>query len=130
MSEIAGRQKVLIVEDEGLVALVIRHKLQRMGYEICGTAASGQEAVEVALEHRPDLVIMDVHLSGRMTGIDAAKQIVAEYDVPFIFFSGYDDGEIAEQIASFRHASSLAKPVEIHVLAAAVEKALADGADG
>jgi CheY-like chemotaxis protein len=127
MSETIERQKVLIVEDEGMVALVIRHKLQRMGYEVCGTAASGEEAVEAALEHRPNLVIMDVHLSGRMTGFDAARRIVAEYDVPFIFFTGYEDSEVTRQIASFRRASSLTKPVEIQVLAAAVEQALANG---
>ena len=84
---------IFIVEDEVIVARDIQSRLQKMGYEVTGTAARGEDAVERVLDQQPDLVLMDINLRGEMDGIDAAVNIRAEYDVPIIFCSAYSNKE-------------------------------------
>ncbi|TRZ74147.1 MAG: response regulator, partial [Deltaproteobacteria bacterium] len=71
------KAKILIVEDEKIVALDIRKSVESMGYFVCGVASSGEEAVQKAGETRPDLTLMDIVLKGDMDGIKAAEQINA-----------------------------------------------------
>ena len=73
---------ILIVEDEGIVARDIARSLERLGYTVVGIAASGDEAVRLAADAQPDLVLMDVVLQGDMDGIAAAERIRADSDVP------------------------------------------------
>ena len=67
--------RVLIVEDEQLVAADLEHKLQSLGYKVVGCAASGQEALSMAAEQHPDVVLMDIRLQGDMDGMEAAKRL-------------------------------------------------------
>ena len=69
--------RILIVEDEGIIARDIQHQLSDLGYEPVDIAVDGEEAVQCARRHRPQLVLMDIHLAGAMDGIEAARAIRA-----------------------------------------------------
>ncbi|MGC9349837.1 MAG: response regulator [Anaerolineae bacterium] len=118
------KAKILLVEDEAMVAMVMRWSLEHLGYAVCATVATGEDAVRAAQACTPDLVLMDVHLPGGLSGIEAAQQIATQQDVPFIFFSGYSEEEIAEQAYPLEPVACLSKPVETHVLASVIAEAL------
>ncbi len=84
---------ILIAEDEGIVARDIQATLERLGYSITGTAASGEEAVNMARYNHPDLVLMDIVLKGSIDGIEAARHIRDELDIPVIYLTAYADEE-------------------------------------
>ncbi len=75
-----AKERILIVEDEGIVAADLESTLQKLGYTVVGTAATGEQAVEKAEKTAPDLVLMDIRLKGEMDGIDAAEQITARFE--------------------------------------------------
>ena len=83
--------RILIVEDESIVALDMQTRLQRLGYEVPSVASTGERALELAAEIRPDLVLMDIMLQGEMDGVEAADQIRERFSVPIIFLTAYSD---------------------------------------
>ena len=78
------RPKILIVEDEVIVASDLMAQLEAMDYEVIDTAVSGDEAVTIALERLPDLILMDIRLRGKIDGIEAARTIKAQYSIPLV----------------------------------------------
>ena len=112
--------RVLIAEDEALVALALEDELSSAGYEV-DMAATGEEVVQFALSRRPSLVIMDVNLAGKTSGIDAAYTIRAHSDVPIVFVSGYHDSRIKRRAAKVRPAAFCVKPISIAELRGIVE---------
>jgi len=86
-----AKSKILIVEDEGVVAKDIQGRLERLGYAIVGIAYSGDKAVEAAGRLSPDLVLMDIKLRGDMDGIEAARQIRDSFNIPVIYLTAYTD---------------------------------------
>src|SRR5690606_18253008 len=82
-----AQEKILIVDDEVVVAEDIRRQLGSLGYIVIGAVSSGSEAVHVAGEQRPDLILMDVKLKGPIDGIDAARTIHAQYGIPVIYLT-------------------------------------------
>lgn len=104
--------KILIVEDEILTAEALRMDLQDMGYEVCSLAPTGEKAIQITMNEKPDIVLMDVRLRGESTGFEAAKEIMSRFGIPSIYMSGYPEKEIKEKAGigeSFRY---LNKPVE------------------
>ena len=85
--------RVFVVEDEVLVARDIKSRLEKLGYQVIGTAARGDDAVTRVLSERPDLILMDINLKGDMDGIEAADRIRAEADLPIIFCTAYSNDE-------------------------------------
>src|SRR3989337_128982 len=83
--------KLLVVEDELIVALDIKSRLENMGYSITAIASSGEEALKMASETLPDLVLMDIMLGDRMDGVDVAEKISADLDIPVIYLTAYAD---------------------------------------
>ncbi|MEE4314174.1 MAG: response regulator, partial [Desulfofustis sp.] len=83
--------KVMVVEDEVLIGLMLVRKLQARGYQVDEVVTSGEEAVCRAGRERFDVILMDVTLAGELSGIEAAQQIKERYDTPIIVYSGYDD---------------------------------------
>ncbi len=79
------RCEILVVEDEGIVARDIQATLERLGYSISGTAASGEEAINMVRYNHPDLVLMDIVLKGQIDGVEAARHIRDELDIPVIY---------------------------------------------
>jgi len=82
---------ILIVEDESIVAKDIQQSLKKIGYSVVGTCSSGEDAVKVAEELRPDLILMDIMLKGEMNGIEAASQIREKFNIPVIYLTAYAD---------------------------------------
>jgi len=85
--------RVLIVEDHAIVALALEKILREIGCECIGPIACGDQAIDCAEQHRPDLVLMDVELKGPVDGIEAAAEIKRRFGISCIFLSGYSDPE-------------------------------------
>lgn len=84
----AGK-RILIVEDETITALHLRQDLHRLGYQVSGSATSGEEAVRMAEQLNPDLVLMDVKLAGNMDGVEASRRIQEKRSVPVVYLTSY-----------------------------------------
>lgn len=83
--------KVLVVEDESIVSKDIQQSLERLGYKIAGSAATGEKAIELARDNHPDIVLMDIMLKNDMSGIEAAAVIREELRIPVIYLTAYAD---------------------------------------
>ncbi|TNE48411.1 MAG: hybrid sensor histidine kinase/response regulator [Deltaproteobacteria bacterium] len=83
--------RILIVEDEGLIALSTRKKLENLGYDVIDIVASGEEAIAEASETQPDLILMDIMLSGEIDGVTAAASILKKQSLPIIYLTAYSD---------------------------------------
>lgn len=119
-----SKGSMLVVEDEAIVAADLASKLARLGYRISGTTALAEEAVELAREHRPDLILMDIHLAGEMDGIEAAEVIRREYDVPVIFLTAHSDRATLERAKLAEPFGYLLKPFDHLSLETHIEMAL------
>jgi two-component system, response regulator PdtaR len=107
-----AKRKILIVEDEALIALDLKTALKRRGHELCEVAASGETAVARAERESPDVVIMDINLSGVMDGIEAASRIRSFSSPMIIFTTGYSDPELHTRAMRLEPAAFLHKPVQ------------------
>jgi CheY-like chemotaxis protein len=97
--------RILIVEDESLVAYNLARRLTRLGYTVVGRVPTGAEAIHCAMTLCPHVVLMDIHLRGDMNGVEAAQAIRAQRPIPIIFLSAYVD---ASTIAHLREAGGAA----------------------
>lgn len=86
--------KILIVEDEVIIAQCLKMELEQSGYDVCSFVSTGEEAINEFKVKNPDIVLMDVNLPGEMDGIDVAKQIIAIKYVLIIFIIGYNEANI------------------------------------
>lgn len=86
-----AQTSVLVVEDESIVSKDIQHSLKKLGYQVAGAAATGENAVQLAIETQPDIILMDIMLKGDMNGIEAADKIRQETNIPVIFLTAYAD---------------------------------------
>jgi CheY-like chemotaxis protein len=116
--------KVMVVEDEVLIGLMLAKKLRSFGYVVEEVATTGEEAVERAGREHPEVILMDVTLAGDMNGIEAAKQIKAEYGIPIIIFSGYDEKILHQQTQEIEPVAVLSKLGPVSDITAAIEKAV------
>jgi CheY-like chemotaxis protein len=111
--------RLLVVEDERIVAAELCRRLTRLGYTVVGTAASGEEAIAKAQTHRPDLVLMDIGLKGTMNGVEAAEAIRTTWQIPVIFVTAYmPEGPNSEGGLYIR------KPFDEHDLRTTIAQAL------
>jgi CheY-like chemotaxis protein len=83
--------KIMVVEDENIVAMEIQSIVESLGYAVSAVASSGEEAIRKAAETRPDLVLMDIKLKGDMDGIETAGQIRARFNIPAVYLTAYAD---------------------------------------
>ncbi len=118
------KTSILIVEDEGIVAKNLNNKLVQLGYEVAGTATSAEEAVEMALELQPQLILMDIQLSGQRDGIQAAEAVRAQYDVPVIYLTAHSDPATLARAKLTGPFGYILKPFEMRDLATQIELAL------
>ncbi|MCW5773590.1 MAG: response regulator [Rhodospirillaceae bacterium] len=112
-----GRPRVLVVEDQALIALALSADLTALGCDVVGRTARGEDAVAMALRERPDLVMMDVHLAGAMSGIEAAARIRAESTAQIVFLTAFGDGPNRVRMEAQAPMAILGKPYEMEVLA-------------
>lgn len=116
--------RVLVVEDEVLVARDMQCCLERLGYQVLPTAVSATEAIGLAESERPDLVLMDIRLDGPNDGIDAAGVIGARLNIPVVFMTAYSDSETVQRAKHTAPYGYVLKPVRAEELRIAVEVAL------
>jgi len=116
--------RVLVVEDEVLVARDIQARLQRMGYDVVGTVARGEDAVSTALAKLPDLILMDINLRGEMDGIEAAIRINEVRSIPVIFCTAYSNDEVLERAKITSPFGYVLKPFDNRELEINIEIAL------
>jgi len=116
--------KILIVEDEGIIAMDIRRQLEGFGYQVVATAFSGGQAITLANQHKPDLVMMDIVLKGEMDGISAAQAIVESLRIPVIFLTAYSDSATLARAKATGAYGYLIKPFRPDELHASIEVAL------
>ena len=120
----ARSARIMVVEDEVLIGLMLVRKLRAHGYEVAEVITTGEEAVERAGLERPDVVLMDVTLAGRLNGIEASSIIKQKYGTPIIIFSGYDDAAFQHQTRAIEPVAVLKKMDPVTSLIYAIEQAL------
>lgn len=103
--------QVLIVEDEGITAMVARSALSKLGYIITAIFAKGEQAVEFCRDHDPDIILMDINLAGDINGIRAAEMIIKSKNIPIVFVTAYEDKEIYEYAQKLNPAGFFNKPI-------------------
>lgn len=116
--------RILVVEDDQIVAAGLRRNLLKMGYEVPEPAISGEAAIEAAERLRPDLVVMDIRLQGPMDGIAAAAHIRRRCGIPVVFLSAYSNQEVVERAKVTEPYGYILKPYEARELQVVVETAL------
>ncbi len=120
----AGKTRILIVEDEGVIALELRDRLTDMGYEIIGPVPSGQEAIDYTRELLPDVVLMDIILAGQMDGIEASEIIKNSLDIPVIFLTAHADERTLQRAKATQPFGYILKPFNERELQVSIEVAL------
>ena len=119
-----SKLSILIVEDEAIVAEDLANKIQQLGYDVAGTTATGEEAVELARRLRPALVLMDIHLAGAMDGITAAEQIHRESKLPVLFLTAHSDTSTVERAQQAGALGYILKPFDERDLRIQIEMAI------
>jgi CheY-like chemotaxis protein len=114
--------KVLIVEDESIVAMDIASVLEELGHEVCGTAYSGEEALRIAEATFPDVILMDVGLKGEADGITIANQLKQKFRAAIIFLTGYINNETKSRMQSVEPLGVLSKPIDDRAIKEILEK--------
>lgn len=118
-------EKILIVEDDKTTAAVLQLYLSNMGYEIVNIATTGHDAIMMARNHRPDLVLMDIFLGKGLNGVDAAEIISKHYHTPIVFVTSYADKTTLERAKSVGPLGYINKPLRETDLKTTIEFALA-----
>jgi DNA-binding NarL/FixJ family response regulator len=117
-------ERILVVEDDFLVAMQMESALTEAGFEVVGVAASGEDAIELAVTERPRLVVMDIRLAGDRDGIDTALQLFAEHGLRCIFATAHQDEHARRRAAPATPLGWLQKPYTMPSLVEAVRRSL------
>ncbi len=116
--------KILLVEDEAITALAMNMALENMGYDTCEPVATGRKAIERLPLDEPDMILMDINLTGDMDGIETAHRVRSLGPTPIIFISGYSSNELLERAKALHPVAIFVKPVRPQELQTAIESAL------
>lgn len=114
------RLRILVVDDESLIAMALHDQLEYLGHEVVATASSAQEAIALAELHQPDLLVMDIHLGGGMDGLEVAERINAGRPVPTVILTGFPDKTLIERGRASNVVAHLLKPIDLDDLREAV----------
>ena len=116
--------RIMIVEDEIVVARYIERGLRELGYAVCARVSSGEEAVSQAIETEPDLVLMDIRLQGELDGVEAAEEIRSRLGIPVVYLTAYADEETLARARITKPFGYIIKPFEIRELHTTIQMAL------
>jgi two-component system cell cycle sensor histidine kinase/response regulator CckA len=119
-----SKPRILIVEDESVVALDIRYQLQALGYEVAGETRLAEEAEDLAVSLRPDLVLMDIHLGGQMDGIEAAGRVRARCQLPVVFLTAFAGDAVVDRAKEAQPYGYIVKPFDERELRTVIEMSL------
>jgi two-component system, response regulator PdtaR len=93
-----GNAQILVVEDEMITANDIKNSLEKAGYQVPAIVSTGEDAIKKTEEFKPDIVLMDIRLEGKMDGIEAAETIQSNFNIPVIYLTAYSDKKTAERV--------------------------------
>ena len=116
--------KIMVVDDEVAIGLQLEDRLSHMGYDVVGRASSGQAAIEMSKRFKPDLILMDIVMTGKLDGIAAAEIIKEELDIPVIFLTAYAEDEFIERAKYVEPFGYIVKPFQEREIKASIEVAL------
>lgn len=122
----AAPARILLVEDDFLIAMQVESVLIDAGYDVVGVAASADEAIGLAATHRPALAVMDIRLIGQRDGVDAALELYRDYGLRCIFATAHGDSHVKERASPAHPFNWLRKPYATASLIEAVKQALAE----
>jgi DNA-binding LytR/AlgR family response regulator len=120
----SGKVKILIVEDESIVAMDLAMRLQKAGYEVVGMADNSDEALTLFKEDEPDLVLMDININGEKDGIETAKMLKKVREVPLIFLTAFSQSEYVNRAKEANPSAYLVKPFNNDSLYTSIEIAI------
>ncbi len=116
-------KSILIVEDDMIIGMVLEKMVQSIGYNVLGKAISGDEAVSMAKDLKPDIILMDIRLKGEMDGVEAIKLIQKEISVSVIYITGNSDRHNFDRVKETNCIGLITKPFTIGELSKTLEKA-------
>ena len=119
-----NKARILIVEDESIIALETQESLKTLGYEICAIVNSGADAIKNIDEKQADLILMDIHLKGDIDGIETAEIIQSNHHIPIIFLTAFSDERVLDRAKRTKPYGYLLKPFKKQDLKVAIEMAL------
>ncbi len=119
-----NKARILIVEDEAIIAMEVESQLQNLGYEVTSIVDTGEKAIKKAEEDKPDLMLMDIRIKGEMDGIDAAEIIRNRFGIPVIFSTAYLDQERIDRAKITMPFGYVLKPIQERDLKVTLEMAL------
>lgn len=117
-------KKILIVEDEIIVALEIKHRLTKLNYQVVGIASNSEKALEIINNNKPDLILMDLKLKGKENGLVLAEKIYKDFLIPSIFITAFFDEATLREVKERLGFEILQKPFTPDELSCAVDKLL------
>jgi DNA-binding NarL/FixJ family response regulator len=115
--------RVLVVDDDAFIRLDLEQTLREHGAAVVGEASTGKQAIALAEQHRPDIVLMDIRIDGDMDGIDAAQRILDRLDIAVVFVSADGDHKTRARIAALKGPDLLLKPASSISLVTAIRRA-------
>ncbi len=124
MKKNSSKGSVVIVEDDMLLSLVESRIIEKLGYTVIGKAQSGEQAVDMVRQMKPDAVVMDISLKGKMSGLDASEEIRNFSMVPIIFLSGSSESEMIKSAKKIGNADYLVKPIKADDILNPLKKAV------
>lgn len=116
------KTKILIVEDETIISMELKMRLESKGYQFVFTTISGEQAVKMAASLQPDVILMDIMLNGKLNGIEAAERILSRRKIAIIYITANSNLKYDPQLIGTRPVAVLAKPVEERELFGLIEK--------
>jgi CheY-like chemotaxis protein len=117
-------EKILLVEDDDVIARVADWRLKNLGYTVCGRATTGAEAMELVVNAKPDLVLMDINIRGDVDGIETARMIKKGFNIPVIYVTSHSDGPTLERAKETQPDGFIVKPFDDKDLRVAIQLAL------
>ncbi len=119
-----GSPRIMVVEDEKITAMDLEERLQRLGYSVPAIASAGDEAIRLAEETQPDLVLMDIVLDNHTDGVQAAQEVQARFGIPVVFLTAYSDDTTWDRVKTTEPFGYLVKPVKDREMLVSIEIAL------
>ncbi|MDY6966042.1 MAG: PAS domain S-box protein [Halobacteriota archaeon] len=116
--------KIMAVDDEAVITMQLEEHLTTLGYEVVESASSGEEAIDMARDLRPDIILMDIVMPGKFDGIDASRMIKEELDIPVIFLTAHADDELVNKAKAVEPFGYIIKPFQEKEIKAAIEIAI------
>lgn len=122
--------KILIVEDEALAVMTLQDIFIRWGYDLCQPSATAEKAMKHVEEEQPDVVLIDIHLAGEMSGLEFAREMRVFSQAAIIFMTGYTDKTLKEEAMKLNPLAYLVKPINLDHLRVLIDSVLLQGKPG